>query len=71
MNGFTEYVAGWARMLSAAELREFRAAPYALLKPRETPAFYSLPPTGVLISAVTATGITSTGATPRYTIDFP
>lgn len=37
MDGFTEYVAGWATLLDADELREFRMAPYALLAPRETP----------------------------------
>lgn len=71
MDGFTEYVAGFASILSADALREFRLAPYALLQQRETRITYSLPPTGVVISAVTATGITATGATPRYTIDFP
>lgn len=32
-NGHTEYVVGWARRLTEAELREFRLAPYALLRP--------------------------------------
>lgn len=71
MDGFTEYVVGWGQILSADALREFRQAPYALLRPRETPVFYSLPPTGVVISAVTAFDITASAATPRYTIDFP
>ena len=42
MDGFTEYVAGWARQISAVDLAEFRRAPYAILRPRETPVFHSL-----------------------------
>lgn len=32
MDGYTEYLAGWGRILTATELAEFRARPYALIK---------------------------------------
>jgi hypothetical protein len=58
----------WVPEANAAVLLE---NPWQIFRPLETPIFYSLPPAGVTISAVTAFDITATGATPRYTIDFP
>ena len=51
MDGYTEYVLGWARVLTEAELRLFRNAPYALLK--KTPSksyFFSTPGSDVFVN---------------------
>jgi hypothetical protein len=59
----------WNRATSAEEARMLFRNEWGLFAPETV--FYSPPPTGVVISAVTATEITETEARPRYTIDFP
>lgn len=60
MDGWTEYAIGWARVLTAAELDEFRRAPYRLFAPRDR-RLWVVPASSNLTLSVTPGTLTLSG----------